>query len=230
VDREALTEFWGYDPVDDMRKLEAVRAWFAQKEPVVKAALVAATLLVGLGVADLTRWSVPDHIVNDRQIALIVVVEAVLLALVYWVVDDAADRRTGRQWEAIAGPAIASLRLNMILTHQRLEHAVRHVDDDVAWTAMGESARWFAQHVQSSQPLLVVHPDLAAFAPRFMEIAARIAERAGGFDERRSIRRVAEDQGVRGQSEMLRRAIEQLATDTATYDDQYGPFSEPGTD
>src|SRR4051812_41094857 len=103
------------------------KGWFARQNAVVRAALIAAALLVALAVADLTPWSLPDRIATDRQITLLVVTEATLLVLVYWVVDAAADRRTRRQWEHAVGPVIASLRLNMLLTQQRLDHAVRHV-------------------------------------------------------------------------------------------------------
>ena len=95
---------------------------------------------------------------------------------------------------------IASLRLNMLLTQQRLDHAVRHTDDDITWTALAQSAEWFLRHVQTSQPFLVVHPELAGLAPKFMMIATRLADRAGALVPGQSIRNLADDPGVKAQS------------------------------
>jgi protein-S-isoprenylcysteine O-methyltransferase Ste14 len=181
MDRRELIELWGYDPAEDVEKLNRTQAWLADQHAVVRVALLIAAALVALAAADLTPWSVPDHIANDRQIALLVVAETVLLVLVFWVVDAAADRRSRRQWEQTTGPVIASLRLNMLLTQQRLDHAVRHTDDDISWTALAQSSEWFLRHVQTSQPLLVVHPELAGLAPKFMMIATRLADRAGAL-------------------------------------------------
>ena len=170
----------------------------------------------------------PDHIANDRQIALLVVAETVLLVLVFWVVEAAADRRSRRQWAQTTGPVIASLRLNMLLTQQRLDHAMRHTDDDITWTALAQSSEWFLRHVQTSQPLLVVHPELAGLAPKFMMIATRLADRAGALVPGQSIRNVADDPGVKAQSTMLHRAIDELAEETRRFELEYGALGEPG--
>lgn len=211
-----------------MVRLRKAGRWFLRQHAVLKAALLTATCLVALALADLSPWSVPDQIADDRQIALLVAAEAVLLALVFGVLDAAADRRTRLQWEATAGPVIASLRLDLILTQQRLDHAIRHPDDDIAWTAMAESARWLVRHVQSAQPLLVVHPELATFAPRFMTIVSQLADRSGALQPDLGIRQVANDPGVKAQTDALRRAVKQLVSDTRRFAEQYGTLGDPG--
>jgi hypothetical protein len=96
--RHDLVEIWGYDPIEDVEigrrmarrlgkdlreELHRVKQWFSQQGAVgragVIAAVILAALLIALGIADLTRWTVPDRIASDRQIALLVLAEAVLL-------------------------------------------------------------------------------------------------------------------------------------------------------
>lgn len=229
MDRETRISFWGYDGDDDVRKLIAVKDWFSKQEPLTVIALGAAVGLVVLGLADLTRWTFPDQIAKDRQIALLVVTETVLLALVFWVVDAASDRRARRQWEATAGPVIATLRLNMMLTHQRLEHAARHPDDAIAWDAMGQAGRWFLSLIQTNQGILLVHPDLAVFAPEFTSISMLLADAGGALDEQHSVRRVTMDEGVQARLKQIRAAVKDLADRTQTFDERYGAMSQPGT-
>lgn len=227
---DELVVFWGYDPAEDVADLKSVLERIRKQPAVVVAAMGAALGLVMLGIGDLTRWAVPDDIADDRQVALLVVAEATLLALVYWVVDSAADRRTRRQWETVVGPVIASLRLNLILTQQRLDHAIRHPDDDVTWDAMRQSAEWFLRHTQTNQTVMIVHPDLAAFAPRFQMIAMRLADQAGALNPQQSVRHVANDPGVRDQLEMTRSASAELVADTRAFEERYGALGEPGAE
>ena len=208
-------------------ELNRVSEWFSRQGRAARAGVITAVMvsasLVALGIADLTRWDVPDKIADDRQIALLMVVETVLLALVFFLVDAAADRRNLRQWERTAGPVIASLRLNMQLTQQRMDHAIRHPDDDVAWQALAKSTAWFLSYVQANQGLLAVHSDLVGLAPRFSNIAMRLADRGGGLAEWTGIRRVVDDPGVQKQSELLRDAVKQLADDTFRFEEQSTP-------
>lgn len=208
--------------------------WYSQQTGAAKtgacAAVLFGTLLVALGLGDLTRWSIPDRIAGDRQVALLVLAEAVLLALVFFLVDAAADRRNRRQWEGSAGSVIASMRLHMLITQQRMDHAIRHPDDEVTWQALAQSTAWFLNYVQANQVLLAVHPDLAVLAPRFSNIAWRLADRGGGLAKGAGIRGVLDDAGVQHQSQLLRDAIKQLADDTARFDEEYGALAEPGTE
>lgn len=59
-------------------------------------------------------------------------------------------------------------------------------------------------------------------------MANRLADRAGAVDPRLSVRGVADDQGVRNQADMLRVEVQQLAADTARFEEIYGAFAEPG--
>lgn len=101
---------------------------------------------------------------GEDQVSLLVLSEAVLVVLVFSVTDDVVDRRARRRWQETSGLLIATLRLNMLITQQRMDHALRHTDQDHTWEALARSADWFsgwsrsASLSSSSIPILPASP------------------------------------------------------------------------
>jgi len=170
VQREELIRLWGYDPVADVERLDAVISTFKHLPWPVKVALAIALGLVFLGVGDALGWEwVID--LGRQQLAATVIAEAALLVIVFFVVDEAAERRQRKQWDRALSSVIPALVTNATLTRHSFEDAYKALDSQRHWQMFQRSAAGFADHVRGANWLMSVAPDVAELWTRIASLA-----------------------------------------------------------
>lgn len=168
--REDMIDLWGYDAIADVGKLNAAVATFSRQPWTVKAALAFALGLLFLGVGDLLGWKWVNDL-GRQQVATTVMAEAGLLVIVFFIVDEALERRRRKEWDSALSSVIPGLVTNAQLTRRVFEDGYKDLDSERKWERFQRSAAGFAEHVRGANWMMSLAPDVAELWTRVATLA-----------------------------------------------------------